>query len=257
MAKSPIQNVQAEFIDMGRTLSDIALGKNLTDDTDLQRMLGRGRERKWDQLVTEMRVVVLSVAGAGKTREIKDLARRLHAGGKPAFFIRLERIANHFELAFEPGMHKVFQEWLAGAEEGWLLLDSVDEARLRYPADFELAVQRMSQILAEAGATGRAHIVLTSRIGAWRPVTDLVLCRDLLPHPTPRSSAMAGFREKGDVDRRRRYRRHRSNQGGLPGYSARLVRPRARILAMAFGNYFGQTGHWIGALRGKLPSRLG
>lgn len=183
----PLTAVSSDFVDLGRTLSDISLGNGLSDDTDLQRMLGRGRGRTWDELISEMRVIVLAVAGAGKTREIEDLARRLRADGKPAFFIRLERVANHFELAFEPGMHKSFQDWLAGGEEGWLLLDSVDEARLRHPADFELAVLSMSNILATVGASSRAHIILTSRIGAWRPVTDLVLCRDLFPHPTPRS----------------------------------------------------------------------
>ena len=96
-------------------------------------------------------------------------------------------------------MHKEFQDWLSSSDEGWLLLDSVDEARLRHPADFELAIQRMSETLAKKGGSSRAHIVLTSRIGAWRPVTDLVLCRDLLPHPTPRSGRRVAIENPDDT----------------------------------------------------------
>ena len=74
--------------------------------------------------------VDLSEAGSGKTYEIRNIACTLRGQGKPAFFLRLEHIPRDFEDAFEVGTYEAFEKWLSSGEEGWLLLDSVDEARL-------------------------------------------------------------------------------------------------------------------------------
>lgn len=177
----------SEFIDLDRTLRDIPVGENLTDELDLQRRISSGASSSWTQLCSEMRVVVLAEAGAGKTWEIRNLAQRLRHEGKVAFFVRLELLAHNFDLAFEPGKYPDFQAWLAGQDEAWLLLDSVDEARLRHPGDFAVAIKRIAAVLGAASA--RAHIVLTGRISAWRPATDLALCAEQLPHPSPRRKA--------------------------------------------------------------------
>jgi len=124
---------------------------------------------------------VLSEAGAGKTAEIRLAAQALRTQGKQAFFLRLEEVAEDLNLAFEVGDPDDFQAWLASAEEGWLLLDSVDEARLRHPGDFERAIRRMASRL--GGARERAHVLITSRIPAWRPRTDLEFCLRHLPVP--------------------------------------------------------------------------
>ncbi|RWC94774.1 MAG: hypothetical protein EOS73_34710, partial [Mesorhizobium sp.] len=58
---------QSEFIDLDRTLCDIPVGDNLTDELDLQRRMGSGASSTWAELCPEMRVVVLAEAGAGKT----------------------------------------------------------------------------------------------------------------------------------------------------------------------------------------------
>jgi hypothetical protein len=41
-------------------------------------------------LLNELRVVILSEGGSGKTEEIQEAARRLRLDGKAAFFMRLE-----------------------------------------------------------------------------------------------------------------------------------------------------------------------
>jgi hypothetical protein len=124
-------------------------------------------------------VVVLSEAGAGKTAEIREQARRLRREGRAAFFIRLEHAAVEFESAFEEGDFESFQHWTASMEEGWLLLDSIDEARLRSPLDFEAAIRKVARTLAPAMA--RAHVVIAGRPHAWRAKTDLALCKQQLP----------------------------------------------------------------------------
>lgn len=192
---NPSTTGQSEFIDLDRTLRDIPVGENLTDELDLQRRMGSGASSTWAELWPEMRVVVLAEAGAGKTWEIRNLAGRLRHESRAAFFIRLELLAENFELAFEPEQYPDFEAWLAGQEEAWLLLDSVDEARLRHPGDFGIAIRKFASVLGAAKA--RAHIVLTSRISAWRPATDLSVCVELLPHPSPDTNTRTN--ESGDA----------------------------------------------------------
>lgn len=185
MQSSPVSSITgtSSFVDLGRTFRDIPVGDNLTDELDLQRRISSGASSTWAELSTEMRVVVLAEAGAGKTWEIRNLAERLRDEGKVAFFIRMEMLAENFDLAFELDKYPEFEAWLAGQDEAWLLLDSVDETRLRHPGDFAIAIRRFAAVLGAARA--RAHILLTGRISAWRPATDLATCNEQLPHPAP------------------------------------------------------------------------
>jgi hypothetical protein len=139
------------------------------------------------ELLNERRVVVLSEAGSGKTQEIREAARRLRAAGKPAFFLRLEHVAIDFDSAFEEGTLEEFECWLTSPEPGWLLLDSIDESRLRSPIDFEAAMRKVSRRLATAKQ--RTHLLVTGRTPAWRPKTDHELCAGLFPVVADPSSA--------------------------------------------------------------------
>ena len=96
----------------------------------------------WHEIVNEYRTVVLSEAGTGKTEELKHLTKKLRESDLPAFFIRLEDLAGEFEDAFEIGSYKEFISWIESENEGWLLLDSIDEARLSDPRDFERAIKK-------------------------------------------------------------------------------------------------------------------
>lgn len=130
-------------------------------------------------LLDEPRVVILSEAGSGKTEEIREAARRLRKEGKVAFFLRLEHVVVDFDSAFEEGTLGEFQAWLASSESGWVLLDSIDESRLRSSLDFEAAMRTVSKRLATAKQ--RTHLLITGRAPAWRPRTDLDLCNRLFP----------------------------------------------------------------------------
>ncbi|MFK0689893.1 hypothetical protein ACFX5Q_17030 [Mesorhizobium sp. IMUNJ 23033] len=76
------------------------------------------------------------------------------------------------------------------------MLDSVDEARLRNPADFVLAIKKLGRRIATA--KDRTHIVVTGRTNAWRPKTDLALCITHLPF-TP-ATTTAKEDEASDTD---------------------------------------------------------
>jgi hypothetical protein len=169
-----------EFIQLDRTFLALALDKDTDDDTDLTRLLRRCEQMRWPDLLREHRVILLAEAGSGKTEEVRQVARKLRQVGKPAFFIRIEYVNDSFEDAFEEGSFEEFNNWAASGAEGWLFLDSVDESRLKDPRDFERAIKRVGRLL--QSVRQQAHIVITGRTSAWRPKTDLMLCRNELPY---------------------------------------------------------------------------
>ena len=156
------------FVELGRTFHEVTDAAP-NDDADVRQFFG-GTPADWADLLQEHRAVILSEAGAGKTEEIRQAAKRLRAEGKPAFFLRLEHVVTDFEEAFEEGTFTEFQAWHSGDAPGRLLLDSIDEVRLRDPRDFEAAVRRVGLRL--SSASQRAHVILTGRTAAWRPRTD-------------------------------------------------------------------------------------
>lgn len=174
------------FIELHRTFHDLPKQTNENDDTDFSQWFPTDKRLRWPDLIKEYRLVILSEAGSGKTSEIRNSACTLRKQGKAAFFLRLEHISTDFEDAFEVGTHEAFAAWLASSEEGWFFLDSVDEARLRDPRDFELAIRKLSRKIDKA--KDRTHIVITGRTTAWRPKTDLDNCNDCLPY-TPTAAS--------------------------------------------------------------------
>lgn len=169
-----------DFIALERTFQKLTAAAGDEDDSELARAFGLHSKMTWADLLIRHRIVILSEAGSGKTTEIRNVAVKLRQNLKHAFFIRLENIVASFEDAFEVGSQDDFNAWLESVEEGWILLDSVDEARLRDPKDFELAVKKLGRLL--ASSFERVHIVITSRTAAWRANTDLALCRTVLPY---------------------------------------------------------------------------
>lgn len=173
----------SDFVELGRTFHDLRAGGDTGDDGELRASLFGREHLGWAKLAEEPRTVLLAEAGAGKTAEIRAAARRLRSDGRHAFFLRIEHITDHFEDAFEVGDHAALEDWLASDEPGWVFLDSVDEARLRSPRDFELAVKRLARALAPA--MQRARILITGRTTAWRPRSDLQLVVGAFPYERP------------------------------------------------------------------------
>lgn len=163
-------------IELHRTFRELLIDKQVADARPL---LPGNATVKLAALLDEPRVVILSEGGSGKTHEIRQAARRLRADGKAAFFLRLEHVVYDFALAFVEGDLQGFQAWLASPDPGWLLLDSIDESRLRSPGEFAVAMKRVSERLAPAKQ--RVRLLVTGRTAAWRPKSDLELCNDLFP----------------------------------------------------------------------------
>ena len=177
-----------DFIELNRTFRQLSSDNNddpQNDDFDLVGALNHSfnKHLNWEELLKEPRVILLAEAGAGKTQEIRYAANKSRSEGRAAFFLRLEHIVDDLESSFEVGDYHEFQGWLKSNEEGWLLLDSVDEARLRDPKDFERAVRKLSNRVSPA--IQRVHLIITSRVTAWRPMTDLRLCNERFPFIEP------------------------------------------------------------------------
>jgi hypothetical protein len=187
-----------KFVELHRTFHELPKQGNDNDEIEPNRLPGQKGRLSWSNLIEEYRLIILSEAGSGKTIEIRNIASRLRTQGKPAFFLRLEHISRDFEDAFEVGAYEDFAGWLASGEEGWLLLDSVDEARLRDPRDFELAIRKLGRQIKTAMA--RTHIAITSRTTAWRPKTDLAYCTEHLPYTVPINSERSPQAEEEDSE---------------------------------------------------------
>lgn len=191
-------NSMDEFIQLDRTFHELALEKGAGEDVDVTRIIGLRDTLRWPDLLIEYRIILLSEAGSGKTEEVRNTTRNLRHEGKPAFFLRIEHVSQDFEDAFEEGSFEQFSAWAASGEEGWLLLDSVDEARLRDPRDFERAIRKLGRLLAPV--LQQAHIVITGRTTAWRAKTDLLLCRTALPYRPPEKVSDEGASDNEALD---------------------------------------------------------
>ena len=140
----------------------------------------------WDDLIPRHRVVILADAGAGKTFELRAQAEKMGGDGRHAFFLRLEDIGAEVTEALEVGSPDDFRAWLAGTDEAWLFLDSVDEARLDSPRTFEKALMRLKHAI--GGEHHRAHIFISSRPYAWRASADPAMVERIFPFPSAKTS---------------------------------------------------------------------
>lgn len=176
----PLIEMMNRFVDLNRSFAPIPKDREFKeDDYDLSISFGLLGLKKWSALLQLRRIIILAEAGAGKTEEIRATTKRLRNDGSKAFFFRLEHLGSNFEASFEIGNNAEFEEWLCSDESGWFFLDSVDEARLCGPKQFEAAIRNFAAKL--GNSKQRAHIFITSRLTEWRAQSDLSLIKDQIP----------------------------------------------------------------------------
>jgi hypothetical protein len=172
------------FIDLNRRFVTIPRDYSFNEeDFDLPMTFGLLETKGWNDLLQLPRVIILAKAGAGKTEEIQAITKRLRDDGKKAFFFRLEHVNSNFEASFEIGTISEFEEWITSGELGWFFLDSVDEARLHSPYQFEAAIRKFGAKMSDH--KHRAHVFITSRISEWRAQSDLELIKTNVPLINP------------------------------------------------------------------------
>lgn len=152
---------------------------------------------RWSDLLNQNRVVILSSARTGKTQETFHQCQKLDSDGKSAFFLRLEDLAVEWETAFEIGNAQGFEQAVGSGHEIWIFLDSIDEARLTDPGALRRALKRLK--LHVTDNLQNVHMILTSRVGAWRPKDDAAQLDSLFPYNPPRRSS-SDREEDEDMD---------------------------------------------------------
>ncbi|WP_437950246.1 hypothetical protein WME98_05060 [Sorangium sp. So ce296] len=118
----------------------------------------------WARALSSPCIVILGEAGSGKTRELRAQAERLRMDGREGFFLRVEDLAKDGVAAALEGDRDVLERWRQGSEEGWLFLDSVDEAKL-HGQSLRRALAKLEETL--ASALVRCHVVVSCRHSDW------------------------------------------------------------------------------------------
>jgi hypothetical protein len=150
------------FVDLNRHF--VPLNKDQEPSLDIGRFWGArlGGWLNWEDLRRRRRAILLAEASSGKTEEFRNQCDVLKAAGNPAFFLRIEELADQgVEVALDRESGKLFETWLTGSGEAWFFLDSVDEARLNRKS-FDTALKRFAKDL----GTGleRAHVYVSCRV---------------------------------------------------------------------------------------------
>ena len=133
----------------------------------------------WEELRRRRRVILLAEAASGKTEEFRRQCDVLRAAGSPAFFLRIEELADQgTETALDAESVQLFEAWLAGSSEGWFFLDSVDEARLNRKS-FDAALKRFAKDIGDGRE--RAHVYVSCRVTDWNSAEDRTTYSRYLP----------------------------------------------------------------------------
>ena len=144
----------------------------------------------WPELLKHGRVVLLAEAGAGKTAEMRQQAKRLVGEEKFAFFVALEELdRGPIDDILSTDESNRFEEWKAAADAlAWFFLDAVDELKLTQ-GKLDRALRRLSRTL--DSRLERARIIISCRPSDWRPLLDAETVRNRLPVPrkSPRVSS--------------------------------------------------------------------
>ncbi len=176
-----------DHVPLERLFSPVPRSEHDSDQQQVLEFLGHQKNKSWHELDKRYRTVILAEAGAGKTHEMAKRAKNIRGKEHPAFLIRIEDIVGRFQQAFEVGNVEEFEQWLSSLNEAWIFLDSVDEARLSDPRDFEKAIRQFAHTIKPAQR--RAHICISSRPYAWRQKSDRELIEGYLPFKKLRAEA--------------------------------------------------------------------
>jgi hypothetical protein len=168
-----------EFVDLDRYF--VPLNKDQEPSLDIGRFWGARAAGwlNWEELRRRRRVILLAEAASGKTKEFEHQCEVVRAGGNPAFFLRIEELADHAtETILDGESVQLFRSWLSGSGEAWFFLDAVDEAHLNRKS-FDSALRHFARDL----GTGleRAHVYVSCRVTDWRGTEDRTVFSRYLP----------------------------------------------------------------------------
>jgi hypothetical protein len=168
-------------IELNRQFVEVAEDKET--DPDMVARFGRltGGALGWNELLARRRVVLLAEAGSGKTTEMKARAKQQAQAGEYSFYASVEDVGRHgFRQSLRPADRKLLDEWRASERDGWLFIDSVDEAK-QTGVRLKTALGAIADAI--AGAERRAHLVISGRYSDWEFRRDLADLKEDLSIP--------------------------------------------------------------------------
>jgi hypothetical protein len=167
------------FVDIDRHFAPLV--KDQEPTLELGRLWGSrlGGWLTWKQLSRRRRVILLAEASSGTTEEFRNRCDVIRASGSPAFFLRIEELADQgTETCLDSEGAKQFKTWLGGPGEAWFFLDSVDEARLNRKS-FDTALKRFARDVGDG--LERAHVFVSCRVTDWKGPDDRATYARYLP----------------------------------------------------------------------------
>ena len=169
------------FIDLDRRFRPLT-DSELEDAESLAAGSDYGSGIGWPKLLKYRRLILLAEAGAGKTAEMRQQAKRLVEEDRFAFFVELESLDREpVEDVLPAGDEERLEEWKTdGKAPAWFFLDAVDELKLTR-GKLNRALRRLARPL--HGSLDRARIVISCRPSDWRPHVDAATVNDRLPVP--------------------------------------------------------------------------
>jgi hypothetical protein len=204
----------------------------------------------WTELLRYPRVVLLAEAGSGKTFEMKELAARLMAEGRPAFFVALESLYREpLKESLSPAEERAFDAWKEGQSTAWFFLDSVDELKLTR-GTLDRALSRLAKEI--DGFLHRAYVVISCRPHDWRPSSDMATVQAKLPF-TPgvelANSDELFLAALSDVEGSRKEQKKVATTGSSPRVVVLLPLSSRQIETLALKLGVADTDAFIGEIR--------
>ena len=171
-----------EFVELDRQFRELMDAELTTDELGdaesflLRDQMGLGSGIGWAEILEHSRVVLLAEAGAGKTAEMEEQAKRLARKGQYAFFLPLEALdRDPISDLLSNSEAQRFHQWKEDAEAAvWFFLDSVDELKLTR-SKFDRALLRFANEIDDH--LDRARVIVSCRPSDWRPQQDLATVR--------------------------------------------------------------------------------
>lgn len=150
-------------VDLDRQFSELP-----PEATDEAQILAIAQARRsllgWSDLLERKLVTVLAPARAGKTFELEQMAPRLRAQNRTAFFLRLDVLADTDLKRSCVPHEEALEKWLTDSAPGWFFLDARDEVALSNRL-LSTALRNLRYGL--GAAVQRARILITSRPWDW------------------------------------------------------------------------------------------
>lgn len=180
-----------DFVELGRHFVPLKRDSDAALEWGPNWGLKYGGWLDWPGVLQRWRVVLLAEALSGKTKELEHRAVALKREGKPAFFLRIEDLADdRFEASLNDDDKAAFTAWAtADAGEAWFFLDSVDEARLN-GKKLGTALRNV-RVAISSGNLNRAHIIVSCRVSDWRGKADRESLQKELPYVQPEEPSSA------------------------------------------------------------------